>query len=580
MGIKSYLAQTVRKYLTLPEEVEGPQRYESIRRSFCALMLLISLVPLVLMALVNYHQYQRALGAEIVDPIKVLVNKAKHSFELFLTNRTATVRFIASAYSFQELADDKKLNRIFRSLKQEFEGFVDLGLIDANGVQVSYAGPYDLKNKTYADQAWFQQVKVNSVYISDVFLGYRKFPHVVIAVQHLSDSGESWIVRATIDTRRFDEMIVAMGLDPRSDAFLINRSGVLQTASKFYGDVLEERRDWVLPVSHEPAVVERTDPKRGEVLVAYTYFNRSDFILTLVKPKADVLKTWYALQGELLMVFVVSVVIIIIVVMRLARVLVNRLKTSDDRRELVFREMQHTHKLSSIGRLAAGVAHEINNPMAIINMKAGLMKDLIELNPELPNRDKFLSLVQAINQSVDRCRTITHRLLGFAKRMEVEIDVLDVNDVLKETLGFLEKDALHRNIRLQLNLAEGLPRIASDRGQLQQVFLNILNNAFAAVKDGGMVSVATWEKDMDYIGISFQDDGIGMSDETMKHIFEPFFTTKKAGGTGLGMSITYGIVKKLGGDVDIQSKLGEGTTFVVFLPRRRTEGGEGQHEGL
>ena len=98
MGIKSYLAQTVRKYLTLPEEVEGPQRYQSIRRSFCALMLLISLVPLVLMALVNYHQYQRALGAEIVDPIKVLVNKAKHSFELFLTNRTATVRFIASAY--------------------------------------------------------------------------------------------------------------------------------------------------------------------------------------------------------------------------------------------------------------------------------------------------------------------------------------------------------------------------------------------------------------------------------------------------------------------------------------------------
>ena len=387
-------------------------------------------------------------------------------------------------------------------------------------------------------------------------------------------------LRATIDTRRFDEMIVAMGLDSRSDAFLINRSGVLQTASKFYGDVLEERRDWVLPVSREPAVVERTDPKRGEILVAYTYFNRSDFILTLVKPKADVLKTWYALQGELLMVFVVSVVIIIIVVMRLARVLVNRLKTSDDRRELVFREMQHTHKLSSIGRLAAGVAHEINNPMAIINMKAGLMKDLIELNPELPNRDKFLSLVQAINQSVDRCRTITHRLLGFAKRMEVEIDVLDVNDVLKETIGFLEKDALHRNIRLQLNLAEGLPRIASDRGQLQQVFLNILNNAFAAVKDGGMVSVTTWEKDMDYIGVSFQDDGIGMSDETMKHIFEPFFTTKKAGGTGLGMSITYGIVKKLGGDVDIQSKLGEGTTFVVFLPRKRTEGGEGQHEGL
>jgi two-component system NtrC family sensor kinase len=545
-----------------------------MRRGFYALMLIITLVPLVLMALVNYHQYQSALMAEIVDPMKVLVNKAKHSFELFITNRAATLRFIASAYSYQELADEKKLNRIFRAVKQEFEGFVDLGVIDSNGVQVSYAGPYDLKNKNYSDQGWYHQVRVSSVYISDVFLGYRKFPHVVIAVQHLTDSGESWIVRATIDTRRFDEIIGAMGLDPRSDAFLLNRAGVFQTESRFYGKVLEERADWALPVSYEPAVFERADPNGKGTWVGYACFGRSDFVLAIVKPKADVLKAWYALKSELLIVFAVSVVIIIAVVMRLGRFLVDRLKASDEKRELAFREVQHTHKLSSIGRLAAGVAHEINNPMAIINMKAGLMKDLIDLDPDFPKKEKFLGLVQAITQSVDRCRTITHRLLGFAKRMEVNIEVLDVNDVLRETIGFLEKDAFHRNVRLSTNLAGNLPRIASDRGQLQQAFLNILNNALAAVKDGGVISAATWEKDLEHIAVSFQDNGVGMSEDTLKHIFEPFFTTKKTGGTGLGMSITYGIVRKLGGEIDVQSKLGEGTRFVVFLPKRRPEGGE------
>jgi two-component system, NtrC family, sensor kinase len=574
METKVHLGETFRRLFTPPDDVEGPRRYDTIRRSFCALMLIITLIPLVLMALVNHHQYQAALKAEIVEPVKVLINKARHSFELFLTNRTATVRFIASAYSFQELADEKKLNRIFRSLKQEFEGFVDLGLIDASGLQVSYAGPYDLKDKNYADQDWFQQLKVNSVYISDVFLGYRKFPHVVIAVQHLSDTGESWIIRATIDTRRFDEMIAAMGLDTQSDAFLINRSGVLQTASKFYGNVLDERPDWVFPVSYEPAAVERTDPIGRRVLVGYVYFNRSDYILTVVKPKAEVLKAWYTLKSELLLVFAASVVIIIIVVMRLAHVLVDRLKISDERRELAFREMQHSHKLSSIGRLAAGVAHEINNPMAIINMKAGLMKDLIEPNPDFPQREKFLGLVQAITQSVDRCRTITHRLLGFAKRMDVEIQVIDVNEVLKETIGFLEKDALHRNITLRMSLADDLPRIASDRGQLQQVFLNILNNALAAVKDGGLISVASWEKDMNFVAVSVRDDGVGMSEDTLKHIFEPFFTTKKSGGTGLGMSITHGIVNKLGGEIEVQSKPGQGTKFVVHLPKRPAEGGE------
>jgi two-component system NtrC family sensor kinase len=132
----------------------------------------------------------------------------------------------------------------------------------------------------------------------------------------------------------------------------------------------------------------------------------------------------------------------------------------------------------------------------------------------------------------------------------------------------LEKEALHRNIDLQLNLAPDLSRIASDRGQLQQVFLNILNNAFDAVRDGGQVSITSFEVDVDTVGVSIQDNGQGMTQETMTHLFEPFFTTKRGYGTGLGLSITYGIVKKLGGDIRVTSQLGVGTTFTVFLPKK------------
>jgi two-component system NtrC family sensor kinase len=156
--------------------------------------------------------------------------------------------------------------------------------------------------------------------------------------------------------------------------------------------------------------------------------------------------------------------------------------------------------------------------------------------------------------------------------MDVEIEILDVNELVKEVLGFLEKEALYRNIKIGLHLAHDLPRLASDRGQLQQVFLNILNNAFAAVQDGGTVSVATWEKDIDTVGITFQDTGQGMSEETLKHIFEPFFTTKQGYGTGLGLSITYGIVKRLGGDIEVQSRPEKGTRFTVFLPKKIKEG--------
>jgi two-component system NtrC family sensor kinase len=233
-----------------------------------------------------------------------------------------------------------------------------------------------------------------------------------------------------------------------------------------------------------------------------------------------------------------------------------------------YHEIEYTNKLASIGRLAAGVAHEINNPMAIINEKAGLMEDLIDTMPDFERKEKFLDLTHSIRQSVDRCSTITHRLLGFARRMDVEIRDIDLNEVVEEVYGFLEKEAFHRNIGVNLQLSDELPRISSDYGQLQQVFLNILNNAFHAVEDGGSIVIKSWASDQDFIAVSIEDNGVGMSEETMRHIFEPFFSTRKGYGTGLGLSITYGIIKKLGGRIEVQSKQGEGTNFTVFLPQK------------
>jgi len=532
------------------------------------LMLMITLIPLALMSAINYFEYRAALRNEIMTPLKTLVNKAKHSIELFLANRLSTVNFIASAYTYEELADEKNLNRIFKVLKKEFEGFVDLGLIDSQGTQVSYVGPYELQGKNYAGQSWFEHVKVNGVYISDVFKGYRKFPHIVIAVQHIADSGKVWIVRATINTAKLDDLISSMGLDAESDAFLINRQGIFQTKSKFYGDVLDHCPD-VPPKSFEPTVIEKKDPLGRDVFMAYAYFNQTDFVFMLVKPRSDVMKVWYSLRGDLLIILIVGIIAIVAFVLKLTDLMIRRMKESDDKRQLALREMEHSHKLSSIGRLAAGVAHEVNNPLAVINEKAGLMKDVIEFTQDFPDREKFLNLVRAIIQSVERCRAITHRLLGFARRMDVEVQLLDVNDVLKETLGFLEKEALYRNIKLNLELADGLPKIASDRGQLQQIFLNILNNALAATDKGGTISLVSFERNSEMVGVTIQDTGHGMSDETLKHVFEPFFTTKKAGqGTGLGLSITYGIVKRLGGDIEVQSKVGTGTRFTVYLPKK------------
>ncbi|HMK50265.1 MAG TPA: ATP-binding protein [Thermodesulfovibrionales bacterium] len=226
------------------------------------------------------------------------------------------------------------------------------------------------------------------------------------------------------------------------------------------------------------------------------------------------------------------------------------------------------HKMEAIGRLAAGVGHEINNPLAIINEKAGLMNDLLSLSDDLvQNRDTFLHLVKGIFDNVDRCRKITHRLLGFSKKTDAAYKPMDLNVAVKEALEFADREIVHKSIVLKLDMGDALPEIVADKTQLQQVLLNIINNAIDAVERKGVISVSTARKDANTLQVSIRDNGSGIHDETLKHIFEPFFTTKsREKGTGLGLSISYGIIQKLGGTIHVSSDVNVGTTFVVEIP--------------
>ncbi|MDF1591615.1 MAG: hypothetical protein P1P89_08895 [Desulfobacterales bacterium] len=240
MFLEKWWERFAKSFLKYDDTSASPDRYIVLRRNIVILMMVVTIVPLTFMAAINHYQYQAGLKNEIINPVLVLVSKTKHSFELFLEERLSTVRFIASTYSFAELSEARTIGRIFRTLKTEFGGFIDLGLFDSNGIQVSYAGPYArFLGKDYSKQAWFEETRVRGTYISEVFMGYRELPHIAIAIQHMPEEGPSWILRATIDTDKFDMLIASMGLDPESDAFLVNRDGIFQTNSKFYGKVVE-----------------------------------------------------------------------------------------------------------------------------------------------------------------------------------------------------------------------------------------------------------------------------------------------------------------------------------------------------
>lgn len=549
------------------DQGESFARYGQLRRNLIVLMVLVTLVPLFLMALINRYQYQNAMSLETIEPLRVRVNDTRRSFGMFLTQRQSALSLVASTHPLEKLLEGKTLARTLTALKREIGGFVDLGIVNSEGLQVSYVGPYALQGKSYADQHWFQEVAIRGTHVSDVFLGYRQFPHFVIAVRHLTSGDEWWVLRATIDTEKVNQVVAAIEPDIHGDTFIVNRSGVLQTPSKFYGPALEKLPMDLPPITYEPAVLELQDARGKEIVVAYTYIGSPPGILMTVRPKADVLKSWYAVRSENIFLLLFSSVVICIVIIRISGGLVRRIEESEKKRELASHQMQYSSKLATIGRLAAGVAHEVNNPMAIINEKAGLMRDLIDMDPDFPEKKKLLPLTESILDSVSRCRTITHRLLGFARHMDVEMKPTDLNYVLREVAGFLEREAFHRSVEVKLELDEDLPTVRSDEGQLQQVFLNILNNALDAVGEGGHVVIKSGVRDDKTLLVSFEDDGSGMSEEMLKHIFDPFFSTKGKYGTGLGLSITYGIVNQLGGTIEVESQERVGTTFRVCLPR-------------
>jgi signal transduction histidine kinase len=358
----------------------------------------------------------------------------------------------------------------------------------------------------------------------------------------------------------------SLGIQPIDDAFLINSAGVLQTPSQSYGEIFERVRLPPLPRSAEAALLELEDESGTPLLASYAQIELSPFTLVLVTPRVELHAGWRNLRRDLLLFPVLSSLLILTLVVWGASYTVRRARESDMKRAALYHKMEYTNKMAAIGRLGAVVAHEINNPLAIITEKAGLLKDLLTLSDEMPSKEKMVGLVDSLLRSAERCGGITHRLLGFAKHMDVGNEAINLDLLLKEVLGFLEKEAAYRNIRIEFTYADEPPNLVSDRGQLQQVFLNIFNNAFAAVDDGGTIEIGVERVGEDKVAVSITDDGVGIPEAHLQKIFDPFFTANKGGGTGLGLSITYGIVQKLGGQVAVESEVGKGTCFTITLP--------------
>ncbi len=539
-----------------------------------------ALVPLVIMTAIDYRVSRDATVSEIMLRTAQLTSNTKRSVSYFLNDRKAALEFINYNEPHESLVSEKRLSVILQGLQNSFGGFVDLGVINHRGIQGAYVGPYDLVGKDYSGADWFKQVNLRGIYISDVFSGFRNIPHMVIAVKHEIPEGSFYVLRATLDAASINDLFAGMEISGAGDVFIINRQGVLQTKSREFGHVLD-KMSFKVPGYSERSEVRVVPSKNEELVMGYAYIPETSFILMIIKHKALLMAPWNQSRMQIIAFLVISSVVILMVVLGGTTFLVNQIYLADGRRLSAFHQAEYANKMASLGRLSAGVAHEINNPLAIINEKAGLIKDLFNFREEYKKDSKLMSLIDSVISSVDRCAEITRRLLNFARRSATSLQEIQLSTVVRDVLNFMGKEAEYRSITIDIDLDETLSRLKSDPGRLQEIFLNLFTNAFAAMEDGGRLSISAQMTDNKLMKIRVTDTGCGIPQSDISRVFEPFFSTRTGkGGTGLGLAITYGLVKELGGDIQVTSKVGEGTTFILTLPLNLSETVTGYKPGL
>jgi two-component system NtrC family sensor kinase len=536
--------------------------YARQKHLFALAFVLVAVVPLLVVNRNASRSYQDSWMEKTSLELAGMARDRRELVEGFLRAQEAQLASIVELHGPGELSGTR-LEALFRALGRSGV-LTDLGVIDRRGEHLAYVGPFrqQLAGRNYAGAAWFAEVTRAGRYVSDVFPGYRNVPHIVVAV---ADERRDWILRATIDSALFHALVASANVGPGGDAFIVNRAGELQTPSRHGHERIPPQE-----VARLATVADGGRPASavGESLLAAAWVNGGKWLLVLETDVESSLAAYHRARrrNELLIVATGAAVALLAVLV--TRSMLDRVARADRQRQLLTDRVRDVEKMALVGRLAASVSHEINNPLQTISQHAALAEELLDdaAAAGAPDLGEARRCVGKIRDQVRRATAITRRLLGFARTPDRERAPVDLNRTLEEAVALVDGDAARHRIAIVRAYQPDLAPVVSDPSQLQQVFLNVLGNAIDAIGEDGEIRVSTRREGCS-VAIRFLDSGPGLSPEAQAHVFDPFFTTKQAGkGTGLGLYVSHAIAERLGGELTAANRPAGGCALTLRLP--------------
>lgn len=544
--------------------------YKKFTRSMVFVVIIVSFVPMLLISTMVLRAYRLSYNDKLYAHLKEVVHRHAQDIDSFLNARLNNVQFLLDSCTDENLLDESVLQEKLFQLQEKYDGvFEDLGVINEQGVQEAYAGRYKLENAEYSNAPWFNEALKKSFYISDIFLGLRSKPHFIISVKRFRQ-GRYILLRATINFETFTSMAENLRIGKTGFAFIINKKGDFQT--KPHNEMVQNRRSYMDFISagkkakHGIYMGELNDDLGNpQSIYLASLLKNGDWVLVYTQEKDEAFADLIRTQFRTGVTIFIGALLIVLMNAILFHKVINHLAEADRQREAMNRHIIETGKLASVGRLAAGTAHEINNPVAIMVQEAGWVEDLLAEGDfqDGKNLEEIKRALRQINTQGNRCKEITHQLLNFARKTDSQKQSLHLNELINEVVAISNKKS-YTGISINTDLDQTLPSIYGSPSEIQQVLLNLINNArYALEKNGGQIDINTRLEEK-HVLVVVEDNGPGIPKANLDRIFDPFFTTKPVGkGTGLGLSICFGIIKRMGGEIKVHSAVDEGTRFEI-----------------